>query len=125
MTDSIYKDLFGREINVGDYIVYAAADGRSATMRTGQVLKLTMSKQQWSGDEPEPKIFCSSWSNFRARGYGKDDEKSGRQKNVTLGFLDRLVVVDASQVSDKIKKDLAGPVCGWDGKPLDKNEKEE
>ena len=120
MTDLVYKDLFGRDIEVGDYIVYAAVDGRSGTLRTGRVLKLTTSKpSKWSDDPPEAKIFCSSWSNFRARGWGKDDETSGRQKNVTLGFLDRMIVVDESQVSEKIKKDLAGPVCGWDGNPIE------
>lgn len=123
MTDSVYKDLFGREIKEGDYIVYSAVDGRSATMRTGQVLKLTMSKPRWSSDEPEPKIFCSSWSNFRAKGWGKDDETSGRQKNVTLSFMDRLIVINEDQISDKIKQDLAGPVCGWDGKPIEPKEK--
>jgi hypothetical protein len=116
----VYKDLFGRDIKVGDYIVYAAVDGRSATMRSGRVLELSHSKPSEYSFEPiEPKITVASWSNFRAVGWGDgDEERSGRQKNVKLGFLDRLVVVPEDQVSDKIKKDLAGPVCDWSGKPV-------
>lgn len=115
----VYKDLFGRDIKVGDYIVYAAVDGRSATMRTGRVLELSHSKPSEYGSDPiEPKITVASWSNFRATGWSNDHERSGRQKNVKLGFLDRLVVVPEDQVSDKIKIDLAGPVCDWSGKPV-------
>lgn len=115
----VYKDLFGRDIKVGDYIVYAAVDGRSATMRTGRVLELSHSKPSEYGSDPiEPKITVSSWSNFRAKGRSNDHERSGRQKNVKLGFLDRLVVVPEDKVSDKIKADLAGPVCDRRGKPV-------
>jgi hypothetical protein len=115
----VYKDLFGRDIKVGDYIVYAAVDGRSATMRTGLVLELSHSKpSEYGYQSVDPKITVASWSNFRAKGWSDDHERSGRQKNVKLGFLDRLIVVPEDQVSDKIKKDLAGPVCDWSGKPV-------
>ena len=115
----VYKDLFERDIKIGDYIVYAAVDGRSATMRTGRVLELSHSKPSEYGFQPiEPKITVSSWSNFRAKGWSNDHERSGRQKNVKLGFLDRLIVVPEDQVSDKIKAALAGPVCDRRGKPV-------
>lgn len=107
-----YKDLFGRDIKVGDYIVYGAVDGRSGTLRAGQVIELTYSKTGYH--EPEPKIRVKSWSNFKQDRYnpstGKHEEGSGRQKDVTLGFLDRLIVVPESVVSEKVKSDLAGEI---------------
>lgn len=105
-----YKDMFGRQINVGDYIVYAGLADRSAVMRAGRVLALTQSKTEYS--DPEPKIRVSSWNNFRSRTYN-GEEKSGRQKDVSLGFLDRLIVVPEDYVSDKIKSDLDGPVSDY------------
>lgn len=100
-----YKDMFGRDIKVGDYIVYAGLADRSAVLRAGRVVQLTCSKTGTDG----PKIRVASWNNFRSHGWN-NTERSGRQKDVVLGFLDRLVVVDASTVSDKIKNDLDGPV---------------
>lgn len=114
-----HTDLFSRPINVGDYIVYSATDGRSSTLRVGQVLELkTADKWSYKGDTSVAKILVKSWSNFRSEGYS-DKGGSGRQKNVTLGFLTRVVVVDPSTVSQKVKDDLAGPICGWDGKPIE------
>jgi len=94
-----YKDMFGRDIKVGDYIVYGGLADRSAVLRAGRVLRLT----------ENGKIFCESWNNYQAKGYSwETEEKSGKQKNVTLGFLDRLIVVPEDYVSEKIKRDLAG-----------------
>ena len=109
-----YKDMFGRDIHVGDYIVYAAMDGQSATLRSGQVIELKAPKN-WRG-EAEPKLFVKSWSNWK--GARNDGEGSGRQKNVTLAFLNRVVVVDPNTVSPKVKADLDGPICDWSGKPI-------
>lgn len=113
-----YKDMFGREIKPGDYIVYAGLADRSAVLRAGQVIELTHSKPQWDGQEVVPKIKVKSWNNFRAQGYSDEGDRSGRQKDVTLEFFDRIVVVDKSQVSDKIISDLDGPICDYFGKPI-------
>ena len=124
---SEHTDLFGNQINVGDYIVYSAADGQSSTLRVGQVLELKMAEQKgWdhktmtSKKIDVAKVLCKSWSNFRSEGYsfGEPVECNGRQKNVTLGFLTRVLVVHPDSVSDKIKKDLDGPVCDYMGRPL-------
>lgn len=90
-----HKDMFGNEIKPGDYIVYGAVDGRSGTLRAGQVIELKTGAPHWCTKEPELKVFVKSWSNF-----------SGRQKNVTLSFLDRLAVVPPETVSDEIKAAL-------------------
>lgn len=104
-----HVDLFGTPIKAGDYIVYAAVDGRSGTLRVGQVLEL----------KPNGKVFAKSWSNFRAQGHSwTSDERSGRQKNVTLSFLDRMIVVHDKMIPEKIWLDLEGPAYGWDGKEL-------
>lgn len=113
-----HTDLFGRAINPNDYIVYSAVDGQSATLRVGQVISLKTVTDKYS-NETTAKIYCKSWSNFRSQGWN-DKERSGRQKNVTLGFLTRVVVVDPITVSGKIKKDLDGPQCDWSGNPIGK-----
>lgn len=104
-----YKDMFGRDIKVGDYIVYAGLADRSAVLRAGRVVELTFSK---TGYSELPKIKVESWNNFRAQGEGL----SGKQKAVSLGYLDRLVVVPKDFVSEKIKTDLAGPVADYFGR---------
>lgn len=118
----MYRDLFGKDIQVGDYFVYAGLADRSAVMRVGQVLELTHQKSdKWSfTKEPRPKIRAKSWNAFRAEGWGftsDTPERSGRQQDVSLEYFDRLIVVSPEMVSDKIKRDLEGPVCGWNGKP--------
>jgi hypothetical protein len=119
-----YRDMFRREIKIGDYIVYGGSAGRSAVLRAGLVIELTCSKgKQWDGrtqtSDYEPKIRIKSWNNYRAeRSYKSGAEASGRQKDVTLGFLDRLIVVHPDTVSDKVKRDLAGPVTDYFGTPL-------
>lgn len=119
-----HTDLFGREIKVGNYIVYAGAEDRSAVLRVGQVLKLTFAKNRRYGEPDVAKVFCKSWNNFRSEGFSWREglEPSGRQKNVTIGFLTRVVIVDPSTISDKIKKDLDGPICDWSGKPIGQKE---
>jgi hypothetical protein len=116
-----YKDMFGRDIKVGDYIVYAGLADRSAVLRAGRVIELTHSKEKVSlydrktGKHSvgyEPKIKCESWNNFRSQGWS-GEEKSGKQKAVSLGFLDRLIVVPADYVSDKIKEDLDGDITPY------------
>lgn len=104
----MHKDMFGREIKVGDYIVYGAVDGRSGTLRAGQVIALKESTD-YRG-EVVPKVFAKSWSNFNAeRTYGSNPGK-GRQKNVTLSFLDRLIVVPEDYVMQSIKEEFADGV---------------
>lgn len=119
MNDTVkfeYIDMFGREIKVGDYIVYAALADRSGVLRAGRVTELTHGKTGYS--KPGPKIKVESWNNYRAnRGWGTyAEERSGKQKAVSLSFLDRLIVVPEEYVSAKVKKDLDGPVADWMGR---------
>lgn len=109
----VYKDMFGRDIKVGDYIVYAGLADRSGVLRAGRVIELTHSKTAYG--DPIPKVKCESWNNFRSQGWN-NEVLSGKQKAVSLGFLDRLIVVPAEIVSEKIKKDLVGPVADFMGR---------
>lgn len=100
-----YKDLFGREIKVGDYITYAANDGRCGVLRAGQVIELT--KGTVAGDEKKtPKVKIKS-AYFGVDWHATSmKHKWVRQKNVTLGFLDRLIVLDnpPKEVQDILSK---------------------
>lgn len=113
MNTHTHKDLFGKDINVGDYIVYSAVDGRSGTLRVGKVEALKVRESGFSDDKPQPTVFCRSWSNFNTYEKDENGRQTGRQKNVTLGFLDRLIVIDPSQISEKIKLDLEGGIGKW------------
>lgn len=119
----VYKDMFGHDIKVGDYIVYAALADRSGVLRAGRVLELTHSKPRWPDEVVEPKVKAESWNNYRSQNVPWNNpaaEISGKQKSVTLGFLDRLIVVPESIVSAKVKADLDGPETDWQGLPLEK-----
>jgi len=108
-----YKDMFGRDIKVGDYIIYAALADRSGVLRAGQVIELTETKEdRWETKKKDPKIRARSWNNFRQEGWfnGQKYTRSGRQKDVTLSFLDRIVVVSPDTLSEKVRLDLEGPV---------------
>jgi hypothetical protein len=111
-----YKDMFGNDIKVGDYIVYAGLADRSGVLRAGQIIELTYTKGGYGA--VEPKVRARSWNNFRSRDGYDGNTRSGRQKDVSLGFLDRMIIVPTEQVSEKIKADLAGPICDWQGNPI-------
>ena len=102
-----YQDMFGRDIRVGDYVVYAGLADRSAVLRAGRVLELTHSKTGYG--DPEPKIKCESWNNFRSQGWSGEGG-SGKQKAVSLSFFDRMIVVPEEYVSERVKGDLDGSV---------------
>jgi len=83
-----YKDLLGKEIKVGDFITYAANDGRCGVLRVGQVTELTQAKEKdYFTNKKKSKIKVKS-----AR-WGCNDVWL-RQKDVFLEFFGRLIVVD-------------------------------
>lgn len=54
---SEYTDCFGRNMGVGDFVVYAATAGRSATLRAGRVVALSQSKGFGSNGAPTVKLL--------------------------------------------------------------------
>lgn len=87
-----HKDLLGQEIKVGDYITYSAVDGRSGVLRIAKVLELKEVKDKYEDDDIKYKVLVQSWSNFHGL----------QEKKVTLGFLDRIIVINKSIVSQYI-----------------------
>ena len=41
-----YNDIFGQQLNIGDYIVYSTMAGQSATMRVGKIVGLSEAKDE-------------------------------------------------------------------------------
>jgi hypothetical protein len=93
-----YLDLFKKEINVGDHIIYSAVDGRSGVLRVGQVIELTKAKETYSGKvipKIKAKSACWGW---------KDTWE--RQRDVSLGFFERIAVVSKESLSPEAVKIL-------------------
>lgn len=111
----MHIDLFGRELKVGDYIAYSAVDGRSATMRVGKIEALKKREGRYAADQTYT-VFCRSWSNYRnSSSWYKTSTgaPTGRQKNVTLSFVDRLIYVSPEMIPEHIKKELEGEIGTW------------
>lgn len=99
MGDLEYKDLADQPIAVGDYVVYSAAAGRSAVMKMGQVVALGKRKGHeyrqpgWERvDTVHPTLKVVSVDAWRGDSSWRNAlQNKGRP--VTLGFLDRVLVV--------------------------------
>ncbi len=89
----MHKDIAGEEIKVGDFIVYTALAGRSAVMRFGRVVDLKERDASLYG--PKDKIptlrVITAEASWSQKGRWNLQKKGGV---VTLGFLDRLLVVN-------------------------------
>jgi hypothetical protein len=97
------KDKLGRDITVGDYIVYSSALGRCAVLKIGKVLAIKPRKDSWD-NKP-----CWSITVVGVYDYGWKD-KPEIQKKGTLQFPDRTVVVSGAAIPEKyfeLLKDLA------------------
>lgn len=95
-----YVDVLENELNVGDYVAYAALGGRSAIMKVAKILELTQGKRGW-GEKVVPKLRVISVDWFFDRWQ--------KQKAHTLGFLDRLVQLQPGQIPTEIKRMLDEP----------------
>lgn len=97
-----YKDLAGREIKVGDYVIYAALWSRSAVLKFGKVVSLAARKHgEYSlKKEDTPTLRVTSVDNFLGK-----YELQNHGTPITLGFLDRVLVIDS--VPDNIAKLLS------------------
>ncbi len=86
-------DAIGKEITVGSYITYEALNGRSAVLRIGRVKDVGM------------KVKASA----ACRGYSWRESKSAngwsRQRDVSLEFTTRIMVVDLPQELMELLKD--------------------
>lgn len=87
------KDKLGREIKVGDFIVYGTLDGRSAALRIGKVLEIKDDNRITTIGIDDKRV----WNNYPAR------------LNSKVGYLqysERIVVLDKKMVSEEYIKML-------------------
>lgn len=78
-----YKDFFGKEIQVGDYIVYALSSQHHAFIKAGKILELT------DNERGEPRIKVLGLEHQRW-------SKTYRVSKSTVQYFNKMVVVDKS-----------------------------
>lgn len=98
-----YRDLACREISVGDCIVYSALLSRSAVLKYGVVKSLETRKDGWSSDKLTPTLRVVTVD----RSYTDNWQLQNNGKPVTLGFLDRLLVIQPEMLPEAVR-DLLG-----------------
>lgn len=98
----MHKDLFRVEIRVGDFFVYSALAGRSACLKIGVVTRLEEREASYYTAHEKKKTIRAVTAE---KNWGKENwdlQKNG--KEVTLGELDRVVVVDSLLVPEEVRK---------------------
>lgn len=95
------KDIFGKEIVIGDYIIYGAADGRSAVLRVGKVINIVKSKRQYCEDEIEKLKVLAVQEDFGEGPRSIKTHESAIKKVVTLEFGERTCVVPLNVLSNE------------------------
>lgn len=98
-----HVDAFKREIHVGDYIAYAALWSRSATLKFGIVTRLADKDNAYTPDKLIPDKVPTIRARTVDRNWGNDWEIQSKGKEITLGYLDRLIVIDRDSVPEEIK----------------------
>lgn len=101
---SPYRDLTEREIFVGDYIVYSALWGRCAVLKYGKVVGLVEKKHEWRADEIEYKAKVVTVD----RDHNDQWRAQANGRPITLGFLDRMMVVSPDQVPGEARAVIDG-----------------
>lgn len=120
-----YKDLNGIDIRPGDYIVYSALWDRSAILKYGVVTRLEKRKgSYYSNTQEVPTLRVVSVD--RSGRWNKETnehyyvwELQNKGKEITLGFLDRLLVVPKAMVPEEAFNLLVIEALRHEGK-LDK-----
>lgn len=88
------EDALGQTISIGDKIIYAAVDGRSAAIRRGVVVDIYVKQQDpvYGGPTDHVKLTVDA----EHQGYGPATQWRKLSKVVHLGFTNRVVVVDST-----------------------------
>lgn len=101
MENSLHTDITGRLIKPGDYIAYAGLFDRSAQLRLARVVDLVITKKY---DKVIPKIKVNMIHGFWFHGGPRPASKI-----VTLGYLERTVILNENEIPT-IFKDLIAKV---------------
>jgi len=98
-----YRDLTDRAIHEGDFIVYASLWSRCAVLKYGLVTRLEKRTASYYNKDETPTLRVISVD--RSGVWEKTGEKltyrwelQNKGKEITLSFLDRLLVVNKSEV---------------------------
>lgn len=109
----VYLDLAGNELHVARYIVYAATWGRSSVLKYGIITRRTFAPPSNYRAEPNtPKIGVitvdrCSWKDPRVW----EVQKNGQEQ--VLGYLDRMLAIDAGQVPIEARIVLCDAFDKW------------
>lgn len=106
MTDEIilipevhHTDIFGQRLMVGDAVVYAALWDRSATLKVGKVTSLKRRAASYKNEHGLTVGVISLDRSFKGEWAIQNNGKE-----LTLGFLDRLIKTDYVILPDDVRK---------------------
>lgn len=92
----VRRDIMGREIKVGDYIVYAATGGRSGIMKVGKVTNV----------EKLSAVTVDIWMNNDGTGTLEIQNKG---RPVSFSYDGRMMVIPQDSVNPRIREFLDVP----------------
>lgn len=102
-----YKDLNDIDIRVGDFIAYAALWSRSPILKYGLVTRLEKRAASYYQTEETPTLRVITVD--RSGRWDKETNKhfyvwelQNKGKEITLGFLDRLLVIPRAMVPKEV-----------------------
>jgi hypothetical protein len=96
-----HRDVTGRLIGPGDYIAFAAVDGRSAVLRLGEVIELCFSKKSiriWNGTDFLEGHNATLRIRGVRKGWKKDEPWEPHEKEVVLQFPDRVAIIPVESI---------------------------
>ena len=96
-----YKDLAGKLITVGSFIVYAANFGRCAVLKYGIVTRFNKRKDIYNNSREIPtlKVLTVDRTSRREAGqYLYSWNLQNKGKEITLAFFDRMIVVNKNDI---------------------------
>ncbi len=100
------KDLAGKEITPGCFIVYAALWSRSAVLKYGIVVRLDKRKQTYGGSKEIPTLRVITvdrtgrWDESQKYLYSWNFQNHG--KEIILSFLDRVIVISKNDMPKEV-----------------------
>lgn len=111
--DKPHCDVFGNQIEVADFVIYAAALGRSPILKVGVVTELRNVETVWHRTAHKVCVVTAHRKTMRnpKTGYYDDDElyewvlqKEGR--HVVLEFTERMVKVQPKSIPKEVREML-------------------
>jgi hypothetical protein len=105
---AVFRDKSGKELQAGDYVVFAHLLGRSAGMRYGKVTRVQWSKEGWRGIKaPKLQVQGINDDYCHMKDWTPSQAKLNTRKS-TLGFPTRVVKIEKDQMPEEFWKLLEG-----------------